>query len=283
MQPVPIIIGAIVTLCLVLAGLLVGTMVDFSGGRAQLSSGNGSAIDSTARIEIETQRQRIDALESKIASLESQIAAMPRGGGISQNRAALDGASVSEGQNGIQDAYAQTVLIADRREVNRNLTVATPGFLESLLGKPREVLSDDCEPMTNPRLKSLLVLERVGPIRVRLLRPAMDSLGRIFAKIEAADPDLYARISTAGSLCVRQIRGTRGRTSSHAFGLALDINIDGQLDRLGDGKTQLGLTIIKDFFAAEGWIWGAGFGREDSMHFEVSRETLQQWRKDGLI
>ena len=52
---------------------------------------------------------------------------------------------------------------------------------------------------------------------------------------------------------------------------------------LGDGKTQLGLNILADFFNEEGWAWGAAWGREDSMHFEVSKQMLQQWRKDGKI
>lgn len=116
-----------------------------------------------------------------------------------------------------------------------------------------------------------------------MLQPALDSLKRVFEKVKATDPDLYARINTAGGLCVRQIRGTRGRTSTHAFGLAVDLNIDGKLDTLGDGKTQLGLTILADFFRAEGWVWGAGFSREDSMHFEVSRQKLEEWRAEGKI
>jgi hypothetical protein len=137
--------------------------------------------------------------------------------------------------------------------------------------------------MTNPKLKSQLVVANVGPIRVSMLQPAVDSITRVFEKVKAADPDLYARINTAGSLCVRQIRGTRGRTSTHSFGLAVDLNIDGKLDTLGDGKTQLGLTILADFFNEEGWAWGAAWGREDSMHFEVSKQMLQQWRKEGKI
>jgi hypothetical protein len=129
----------------------------------------------------------------------------------------------------------------------------------------------------------MLVVADVGPIRVQMLQPAVDSLTRVFDKVRTTDPDLYARINTAGSLCVRQIRGTKGRTSTHSFGLAVDLNIDGKLDTLGDGKTQLGLTILADFFREEGWVWGAAFSREDSMHFEVSRQMLEQWRKDGII
>ncbi|MEM8592235.1 MAG: M15 family metallopeptidase, partial [Pseudomonadota bacterium] len=117
----------------------------------------------------------------------------------------------------------------------------------------------------------------------RMLEPALESLRSVFAAIEAADPDLYARINTAGALCVRHIRGAPGRTSTHAFGLSVDLNIDGQLDQLGDGKTQLGLTILADFFRAEGWYWGAGFSREDSMHFEVSRDLVEQWIAEGKL
>ncbi len=116
-----------------------------------------------------------------------------------------------------------------------------------------------------------------------MLQPAVDSLIRVFTNIRSTDPDLYVRINTAGSLCVRQIRGTKGRTSTHSFGLAVDLNIDGHLDTFGDGKTQLGLIILADFFREEGWVWGAGFSREDSMHFEISRQMLETWRAEGKI
>ncbi|MGB1425213.1 MAG: M15 family metallopeptidase, partial [Paracoccaceae bacterium] len=125
--------------------------------------------------------------------------------------------------------------------------------------------------------------EQVGPVRVRLLKPAIDSLRQVFDTIQKVDPDLYARIKTAGSLCVRFIRGSTTSASTHAYGLALDLNIDGVLDTLGDGKTQLGLTILADFFRAEGWVWGAAWGREDSMHFEVSRNKLEEWIAQGML
>ena len=107
--------------------------------------------------------------------------------------------------------------------------------------------------------------------------------GRVFARIKAADPDLYKRINTAGSLCVRQIRGTKQRSSTHSFGLSVDLNIDGQLDILGDGKTQLGLPILAVFFHDEGWYWGSGFSRSDSMHFETSRNQVENWLEEGSL
>ncbi len=284
MRPVPLVLAAIALLSLPL--LWLGLRA-FLPEPARLDVPGGPGIDSGARIEIELMRQQIEALQGDLQELReelSEVASRP----VAQPAPPLppaDGARPfqNQGPNAIIDAYASTVLIANRRQVNNGITVATPQFLEAFLGRPREVLSDTCEPMTNPKLRALLVTQQVGPIRVSMLQPALDSLTRIFAKIEAADPDLYARINTAGALCVRQIRGSSGRTSTHAFGLAVDLNIDGQLDTLADGKTQLGLTIIADFFNKEGWVWGAAFGREDSMHFEVSRQQLETWRAEGKI
>ncbi len=250
---------------------------------------SGSAIDSGARIEIEGLRQQIQAMQDQISALQDHIqtiasrpaAVAPQAG--TPTLTPQDQGFAADGDNAIFDAYAQVVLIAKRREVNAGLTVGGPRFLEQFLGRPRDVLSNDCQAMTHAKLKNMLRVETVGPIRVQMLQPAIDSLKRVFANVEATDPDLYARINTAGSLCVRQIRGTVGRTSTHSFGLAVDLNIDGRLDTLGDGKTQLGLTILADFFREEGWVWGAGFTREDSMHFEVSRQMLEEWRRNGEI
>ena len=284
MRVVPIILGAIALLMLPLLWLAVQSMM----GDSYDYDATGTGIDSGARIEIEGLRQQIEALQGQIEQLQSQvkeIAARPVGGAPAAGIAALpqDQGFVADGENAILDAYAQVVLIANRRKVNKGINVAGSRWLEQFLGRPREVLSNDCEAMTNPKLKSLLVVADVGPIKVQMLQPAVDSLTRVFEKVRATDPDLYARINTAGSLCVRQIRGTVGRTSTHSFGLAVDLNIDGRLDTLGDGKTQLGLTILADFFNEEGWAWGAAWGREDSMHFEVSQQMLETWRKEGKI
>lgn len=244
------------------------------------------AVDSGARIEIEMMRGAFEDLQAATAALDQRITSLQRQIEDRQAAPLLDGQTAtarSDGPNAILDAYAQVVQVADRRNLNQGLTVVSPRYLVERLGMPREVLSDDCEPMTNARLRDILVIEQVGPIRVSLLQPAIDSLRRIFETIESVDPDLYARIDTAGALCVRRIRGSMASVSSHSFGLAVDLNIDGQLDTLGDGRTQMGLTILADFFNAEGWIWGAAFTREDSMHFEVSQEKLDEWLDAGLF
>ena len=276
-----IIIVAILSLSAPLIYLVVQS--GQGGDYSEIDFGDSSAEDSGARIEIERLRRQIEALQGQLEAVQKAVSEIDLSGPSVFAPGAADAPFVREGPNNILDAYAQVVLIPNRRKVNPGISVGNPTFLEGFLGRPRAVLSDNCEPMTNPKLKSMLVLESVGPIRVRMLRPAVDSLKRVFAKVQAIDPDLFARINTVGSLCVRQIRGTRGRTSTHSFGLAVDLNIDGRLDTFGDGKTQLGLTILADFFREEGWVWGAGFSREDSMHFEVSRQMLEQWRKEGKI
>lgn len=185
--------------------------------------------------------------------------------------------------DGLVDHFTQVVSLAGRRDVNEGLTNSSSSYLLGLFGPPRANLTQDCQPMTNPILKDLVVTADVGPIRVTMLEPAILSLQQIFRNVQLREPELYDRISTAGSLCVRLIRGSETSVSTHAYGLSVDLNIDGQLDVLGDNQTQLGLTILADFFRAEGWYWGAGFGREDSMHFQVSREKIETWRRLGQI
>jgi len=269
-------------------GLLAAPALWFGLSYLFKEQGYGSgAVDSEARIEIELLRQQVEDTQLKLDDLQKELSSL-----ANQNRSVAPSANLQDeedtllrqtGPNAILDSYAQVVLIADRRNVNDGLKVAGGTYLSEKLGRPREDLSDDCQPMTNARLKEKLVLEQVGPIRVRMLAPAIESLKVVFDNIQKADPDLYERINTAGSLCVRRIRGTQNSLSTHSYGLAVDLNIDGRLDTLGDGKTQLGLTILADFFKDEGWVWGAGFGREDSMHFEISRRQLDLWLAEGRL
>ncbi len=249
----------------------------------------GGAVDNNARIEIELMhgdlevqaeliaqlRDQVDALESRVIALEAGPTGPVADGGMQ--------IISPSGPNDILDQYAQVVLVADRRALNKGLTVPTSSWLIQTFGPPADNLGDTCAKMTNPRLAGLLQNSQVGPVKVSMLKPAIDSLGVVLEKVKLADPDLYARINTAGALCVRLVRGSASSVSSHSFGLSVDLNIDGVLDTLGDGRTQLGLTILSDFFNADGWVWGAGYGREDSMHFEASKELIESWIKDSKI
>jgi hypothetical protein len=271
MRAVPWIIAAIGVIALTLVGLLLAPRMSWT-----LGSGSGSGMDNTARIEIERMRFQMENLVERITQLENQIRQLEQ-----DAPAPLEEGPVATGD--LSDRYTEVVVIPRRREFNEGMTVATPDVLKQMLGAPRDVLSDECEPMTNARLQSMLRLQSVGPIRVNMLAPAVDSLRAVFEQVRVAEPDLYKQIRSSGSLCVRQIRASSQRASSHAFGLAVDVNIAGILDNFSDGNTQLGLIILADYFQSAGWIWGAGFRREDSMHFEVSQELLETWRGDGKI
>ena len=244
-------------------------------------------MDNNARIDIELMNGDIGALNEVMADLRDQVDALENRIITMEAEAsgpAADGGLVSPtGDNDILNQYAQVVLVADRRALNKGLTVPTSNWLVQTFGAPAEGLGDTCATMTNPRLAGLLQNEQVGPVTVRMLKPAVESLGVVLEKVKLADPDLYARINTSGSLCVRLVRGSATSVSSHSFGLSVDLNIDGILDTLGDGRTQLGLTILSDFFNADGWVWGAAYGREDSMHFEVSKEQIEKWVTEGKI
>jgi hypothetical protein len=116
-----------------------------------------------------------------------------------------------------------------------------------------------------------------------MLRPALESFEGVMQRLRDEEPSIYAAIGTAGALCARYVRGSSGSVSSHAWGAAVDLTLTGDLDRMGDGATQFGLVVLAEFFNQAGWYWGAGYGREDSMHFEVGEALLRQWIAEGRI
>ncbi|MDA8587344.1 M15 family metallopeptidase, partial [Rhodobacteraceae bacterium] len=144
-------------------------------------------------------------------------------------------------------------------------------------------LSQDCKSITNPDISSLLETRQVGPIRVTLIRPAIESLERIMAKLERTEPEIFNAIGTAGAICARFVRGSTRSISNHSWGTAIDIKLQNKLDGFGDGGTQFGLLLVAELFNEEGWFWGATYSREDSMHFEVGVEKLREWTAAGKL
>ncbi|TCO70520.1 M15 family metallopeptidase [Rhodovulum euryhalinum] len=170
-----------------------------------------------------------------------------------------------------------------RARFNTGITQPNNRAMLDLLGNPRDSYSQACQAVTNPRIKSLLETRQIGPIKVTMIRPALDSLERILARLERSDPDIHAKLGTAGALCARNIRGSSTSISNHSWGTAIDLTLEGMLDAFADGGTQFGLLILAEYFNDEGWYWGATYGREDSMHFEVGVETLKRWMDEGQL
>jgi D-alanyl-D-alanine carboxypeptidase len=168
-----------------------------------------------------------------------------------------------------------------RDGLNPGLTSPSPNYVKSVLGIPGE-LTNDCTPVTNPVFKKLIVTERVGPFRVTGLKPAVSAIRRVFDQVKLEKPDLYEQLGTEGMLCVRKVRGGSD-FSNHSWGTAIDIKINKKLDTRGDRQTQVGLSELYPYFQAEKFYWGAAFGTEDSMHFEVSQQLLEEWKASGEI
>ncbi|UEM19030.1 peptidoglycan-binding protein [Skermanella mucosa] len=167
--------------------------------------------------------------------------------------------------------------------INPNVSSAKQATMLSLLGNPRQSYDQECREVTDIRLASLITFRTVGRLRVRGLEPAVDSLERVLADIESDEPDIYAVMGHAGMLCARNVRGSNTSISNHSWGTAIDLTLEGVLDRRGDGRVQIGLTRIAPIFNAHGWYWGAGFRTEDAMHFECSDELIRQWHGEGLL
>lgn len=182
--------------------------------------------------------------------------------------------------------YAAHLPIPAVGSINSGLTYCRPETALSIFGMPAVPLPVDCAgagAVTSKRLRAALVTADVGPFRVTALRPAVESLTRIFARVKAEKPDLYPLIGTAGALCVRCIRGYPGVPSNHAFGAAIDLKIKGELVPLGAPYVQAGMLALYRYFHAEGWYSGMSWARPDSMHMECSDQLMHEWASKGLV
>jgi len=174
-------------------------------------------------------------------------------------------------------------------DINSGLSPARASTLRKFLGKPGP-LGEKCCPVSelSARLREKIVTRSVGPFRVTGHVEAVSSLAGIMENVQAKRPDLYAAVGTSGMLCCRRIRRPAGHPpsksySNHSWGMAVDIHFGERNDVQGDGKVQQGLLEIYTFFHQAGWYWGAEFGIEDGMHFEVAEETILAWHKAGRI
>lgn len=159
---------------------------------------------------------------------------------------------------------------------NTDLSACKPSTLTKVFGRPREQFTSKCQPVTNKSYARRIVTASVGPFRVTGLDIAVASLTRVMDQVRLHDPEAYASVGTAGMLCCRLVRGSKTAISNHSWGTAIDLTFDGVLDRPNNGRCQLGLLRVYRHFHEEGWYWGAGFSREDAMHFELADETIRK-------
>ena len=177
----------------------------------------------------------------------------------------------------VPDPITRLVPSSTLGALNPGLVAANNTFMVDNLGNPRDSYSSDCQPITNERLKKQVVTTSVGPFRVQGLKPAVDSLQAVLKNIQTKQPEIYQALGTVGMLCCRYQRGSNTEISNHSWGTAVDLTLNGLLDKRGDGLVQRGLALIAPIFNDNGWYWGAAFSREDAMHFEAGKTLLKKW------
>jgi D-alanyl-D-alanine carboxypeptidase len=283
-----VVIGASLVLAAV-AFALVGELLRGAG-----DSPTETALARLGR-DLDAQAARIGALEQAVEALQrdrdalnDRLAAAVDAPRPAPARAPTVAALPADQFGGAAPAPEQDEGLVDPMELakgrfNKNVERPRPELLRELLGEPRQTYSDQCQPVTNPKLLGLLETRQIGNFRVTMIRPALDSLEKIMERLRTEEPEIYASLGTAGALCARHVRGAPNTVSSHAWGAAVDLTMTGQLDRMGDASTQFGLVVLAEFFNDAGWYWGAGYGREDSMHFEVGEALLRQWAAEGRM
>ncbi len=275
--------AVVVGACLILAAVTFALVGEMLGGADQ--AGAGAALTRLQR-QIDDQARQIQALDQRLRELDAarDTAAPPVAAPVEAPAVAaiavdqFGGAAPPPETEGLID---QMRLAADR--FNQGIERPRPRVLLELLGNPRESYGQDCQPVTNPRMLAALETRDIASFKLTMMRPALDSLQGVMDRLREDEPEIYAAIGTAGALCARYVRGSRGSISSHAWGLAVDLTLKQNLDAMGDGSTQFGLVVLAEFFNDAGWYWGAGYGREDSMHFEVGEALLRQWIAESKL
>jgi D-alanyl-D-alanine carboxypeptidase len=282
---------------IVAIGVIIAAMA-FAVTTTLLQTADSGADLRLSRLEqaLEQEAAARATLEQDLAALRADLARLREEMSLIANRAPAPdpvpqaGGTVSDAALPDEDFetpvptenLTETMLLAKTR-FNQGITQPRNKVMMDILGPPRDSYNTDCQPVTSPRLKGLMETRQIGPIRVTMLKPALDSLERILNRLQETDPDIHAKLGTAGAVCARFIRGSTTAVSNHSWGSAIDLTLEGQLDGFADGGTQFGLLILAEYFNDEGWYWGAAYNREDSMHFEVGEETLRAWLAEGRL
>ena len=272
----------IIAIGLVLGGLsfaVIGALMQIEDGGALVRLNRAEVELRSARADQAAAEGALQRANDEIAGLRTALEATPAPERVTTSNAL---ANVDEivGHDDTADLTEEMTLAGGR--FNNGVTQSSNRVMLEVLGQPRAQYNTTCQSVTNANLKALMETRQIGPIRVTMIKPALDSLERIMGRLQETEPDIYASIGTAGALCVRLIRGSSSSISNHSWGTAVDLKLEGRLDGFGDGSTQFGLLIIAELFNEEGWFWGATYSREDSMHFEVGVESLRSWANAGL-
>lgn len=176
----------------------------------------------------------------------------------------------------------QSIPQIDRRRINGALAPLRNVSALTLLGAPRGSFGNDCQDVSNPDLRDQMEATDLGPFRVTGLRPAVAALRAALQEAACLQPRLFERIGLHRMLCARLSRRSSVVISPHAWGLAVDLTLDGQTDPDPD-VVLCGLFDLARVLQRHGFYWGAAFTRAEPLHFEISDQLLRRWGRDGRL
>lgn len=170
--------------------------------------------------------------------------------------------------------------------INSGLESCPTKYIQETYGDPAPTKTTNCyDGHLNTWWEQRIRTIDVGPFRATGFKPFLLRLKVANEEVKVRYPDLYDLMGSAGGLCVRKVRGG-SNWSNHSFGMAIDIKLGGVLDAFKDGYTQQGLITLYSVYKKYMLFWGAEWnnrGREDSMHFEASRQLVEYWEKFGYL
>lgn len=179
--------------------------------------------------------------------------------------------------------------ISSLTELNAGLRSCPSSTMIALMGPPDEPLDqrhcrDDQACAAVKRLRE--TRQMTDRFSLTGIKPALDSVQAVLAKVKAARPDLIAQLGTEGMICVRHKKPTNGAASddpsNHSWGTAVDFKFgDGDAPGNTHGKVPRWVAILVPFFNEAGWFSGISFN--DTMHFEVANETIHEWARQGKL
>lgn len=171
----------------------------------------------------------------------------------------------------------------DRRLVNGRLLPARNSVNTALIGSPRGDYGIECRDATDHNFISFVWKVSFARKSAWALKPFSEQLKKIDAVLRSKHEDLYRCLSHQETLCCRLVRGSQSVISSHSWGIAIDLTLDGETDTPGDNLVQAGLLEIAPVFIAHGLYWGIAFPREEAMHFEASEQLVRLWAQRGMV
>ena len=137
----------------------------------------------------------------------------------------------------------------------------------------------ETESQIRKNLTSIIWLPKIAnaKVLVSIVNDLDKKLESLSEELEKISPEFAKYLEkTGGTFNYREISGTN-RLSSHAYGIAIDINTEfsdyWKWDKSMKYKNRIPMEIV-EIFEKHGFIWGGKWYHYDTMHFEYRPELL---------